>query len=1001
MLGKGKSLLKRSLRWHVVAGFVSLLLVPLLIVATGCGGGGGGPTQPTQPPRLIGQVVDATNPNVGVGNLDVEVSVPSKGRQQQSIVEKTKTDSEGRFQLFKVESGKSYTFKVSDSQGPLVTVTLTIAGGSATVAIQISVVPRDKQQQIQQQQQKQLVWEKQPPGTMTVGQTVDFKAYIKLGNLTLLPVWEVDPPESVAVLGEYLHAIREGTVTLQARMPTTSMEPVGEKVTIEVVKPLGEQQGSIFGIVLDQSASPVANATVQALQGSTVKASSVTNTLGQFLLENLPAGTYTIVAKQTGLEAKSSVTVEAGKIAFVTLQLSPVQQNNPVAIVKSIVQMLRDLGVSAKDLPETEATNINAALAEQQTVISSEIQIAQEFLDRINFPKRVLGFSNLSENPSVFSMTASGQTTTEVEGYVYNDLEGSPIPNATVDAYIGSQKIATTKTDTSGRFAMQLRIAQTSVVTFVATSGNFVGAETRRINPGEEVWVYIDIPQSDLIGLPPGKYREIWTSDQWLPRILERIGDAPDNKTWIVEVAQAGNVSGTIRSRQESEMGLVLTVTVQNPIGIFRYTHEAGKYTFQVLKPNDATIQYDGSIAVTTDAQGNPTQIALNATVKDSKLSSPITFSGTLRGTPAQTGTVSASIRSRPVNRSPIVARRQRGRQSQDNPYAPYTEAKFVNVSLQSQFGNASIGELKVVWMRDSLDDEKIKQISLTGLTVRSQTSKPASLTVSSVSVEFRETTQQEKQLSPDVEDLTPTKATVSATLEGSGLRLQVSNLQASEFKWVKVGERWDWWQGQYRPKPIYLPIPTTLSGQVSYSSPTVQFSGSIDAKWENPQSDPKDFGGEDSPVALVEVPKGTVKLAGNWVPKIGRPAGIQVNFTSNPMGNAPQVQMNLTINYGDQKLSGTITGTLDIKNNQSYGFKSGNLDMTHTPSNFKVQVSWERGKPVSGKIVTEKGQKVADIGEARNLGLPDLGDALIVKYSDNTFETLESVLPRSRLSKK
>jgi hypothetical protein len=549
---------------------------------------------------------------------------------------------------------------------------------------------------------------------------------------------------------------------------------------------------------------------------------------------------------------------------------------------------------------------------------------------------------------------------------------------------------------------MQLRIAQTSVVTFVATSGNFVGAETRRINPGEEAWVYIDIPQSDLIGLPPGKYREIWTSDQWLPRILERIGDAPDNKTWIVEVAQAGNVSGTIRSRQESEMGLVLTVTVQNPIGIFRYTHEAGKYTFKVRKPNDATIQYDGSIAVTTDAQGNPTQIALNATVKDSKLSSPITFSGTLQGTPAQTGTVSGSIRSRSVNRSPIVARRQRGRQSQDNPYAPYTEAKFVNVSLQSQFGNASIGELKVVWMRDSLDDEKIKQINLTGLTVRSQTSKPASLTVSSVSVEFRETTQQEKQLSPDVEDLTPTKATISATLEGSGIRLQVSNLQASEFKWVKVGERWDWWQWKYIT--VYLPIPTTLNGQVSYSSPTVQFNGSIDAKWENPQSDPKDFGGEDSPVALVEVPKGTVKLAGNWVPKIGRPAGIQVNFISNPTGT-PQVQMNLTINYGDQKLAGTITGTLDIAtvNGQqvSKGFKSGNLDMTHTPSNFRVQVSGQKGQAGAGTIKTADGTKVADIGEARNLGLPDLGRAWIVKYTDGTFETLESVLPRSRLSRK
>ena len=215
----------------------------------------------------------------------------------------------------------------------------------------------------------------------------------------------------------------------------------------------------------------------------------------------------------------------------------------------------------------------------------------------------------------------------------------------------------------------------------------------------------------------------------------------------------------------------------------------------------------------------------------------------------------------------------------------------------------------------------------------------------------------------------------------------------------MKVGERWDWWQ--WRHVPVYLPIPIMLNGQISYSSPTVRFTGNIDAKWENPQSDPKDFGEENSPIALTEVPKGIVKLAGNWAPNIGRPAGIEFQMTSNPQGNAPHVTIQLTINYGDQKLSGTIAGTPDIRNNQSYGFKSGNLDMTHSPSNFKVRVSAERGKPVSGQIVDAQGQKVADIGEARNLGLPDFGSALIVKYTDGTFETLESLLPRSRLGRK
>jgi hypothetical protein len=301
-------------------------------------------------------------------------------------------------------------------------------------------------------------------------------------------------------------------------------------------------------------------------------------------------------------------------------------------------------------------------------------------------------------------------------------------------------------------------------------------------------------------------------------------------------------------------------------------------------------------------------------------------------------------------------------------------------VRLTSQFGTAAIGELKVVWLRDSLEAEKVKQIALTNLNITTQTSKPVSLSVQTASVELQETTQEEKQQSGD--DLKIKTATFSAMPEGSGLRLEVTNLQASDFVFV---------EGVWNPR--------RLSGQVRYTSPTLQFSGSVNAQWEN--LNPSGFGEENAPVPLAQIQKGSSSLQGNWTPKIGRPAGIQVNFTSNPTGNAPQVQMNLTINYGDQKLAGTITGTLDIRGNQSYGFKSGNLDMTHTPSNFKVQVSGQKGQAGTGTIKKADGTKVADIGEARNLGLPDLGSAWIVKYSDNTFETLESVLPRSRLSRK
>jgi hypothetical protein len=293
-------------------------------------------------------------------------------------------------------------------------------------------------------------------------------------------------------------------------------------------------------------------------------------------------------------------------------------------------------------------------------------------------------------------------------------------------------------------------------------------------------------------------------------------------------------------------------------------------------------------------------------------------------------------------------------------------------VRLTSQFGTAAIGELKVVWLRDSLEAEKVKQIALTNLNITTQTSKPVSLSIQTASVELQETTQEEKQQSGD--DLKIKTATFSAMLEGSGLRLEVTNLQASDFVFME-----DAW------------VPRRLSGQVRYTSPTLQFSGSVNAQWENLNL--SGFGEENAPVPLAQIQKGSSSLQGNWTPKIGRPAGIQVNFASNPMGNAPQVQMNLTINYGDQKLAETITGTLDIRGNQSYGFKSGNLDMTHTPSNFRVQVSGQKGQAGTGTIKKADGTKVADIGEAKNLGLPDLGRAWIVKYTDGTFETLDPLL--------
>jgi hypothetical protein len=66
---------------------------------------------------------------------------------------------------------------------------------------------------------------------------------------------------------------------------------------------------------------------------------------------------------------------------------------------------------------------------------------------------------------------------------------------------------------------------------------------------------------------------------------------------------------------------------------------------------------------------------------------------------------------------------------------------------------------------------------------------------------------------------------------------------------------------------------------------------------------------------------------------------------------------------------------------------------MTHSPSGMKVEIAGEWDQAPVGTIKTASGTKIADLGEARALGVSDLGDAGIVKYRDGTFETLQSLL--------
>ena len=489
-----------------------------------------------------------------------------------------------------------------------------------------------------------------------------------------------------------------------------------------------------------------------------------------------------------------------------------------VATAKLIVQMLRDFGLTLVGIGDNEVLTIQKAVEEQQQVISNEIKLAEDFMERVDFPLRVL---------------------------------------------------------------------------------------------------------SALEGKPTGAYEEIDVG------YLERVGNT-DNRIWRVTSKVSGETSG-----------MVLTITSQKPMDAFEFSPEAGVYTLTVRKQNDPSVQYDGQLKFTADSQGILTAIALNITLKDGKLSKPISFNGTISG---------------------VVA-------SGSTPESPeYSKVSFSG-TFSSQFGTTQVDKLEVV--TTVVGGERMPQkFTLTNLRVATQTSKPANLTLSGI-FELEPTPEKWQD---KFGDMMPKSGTLTATLEASGIKLSLSNAQVSDF--VIMGGSTDE-KGN--------PVPRRLTGQLNYTSPSLNFQGNLTAFYEG-------LGASE----LSEQVKFTFNLRGDWKPTIGSPLGVSIATNS----TSQTISMDITLRQGEQKLEGKFTGNWKFVGDAPK-ISSSALNLTHSPSNFKVQVSAQEGQPVTGTIKTAQGQTVAEIGEAKNLGLPDLGREMIVKYSDGTFETLRSILPRSRMSRR
>jgi len=421
--------------------------------------------------------------------------------------------------------------------------------------------------------------------------------------------------------------------------------------------------------------------------------------------------------------------------------------------------------------------------------------------------------------------------------------------------------------------------------------------------------------QSDdlLNGLPPGRYREV---QQYGHYALERTGDAPDNRTWIV-------ISGEF----------TCTITTANPLQEFALTPDAGRVSISLRKQGDTRVQHDGTFEITQrDSQGNPTQLRVQINLSDGELREPIRFNGTANITPRPDGSF------RTVN---------------------------LTGTLQSQFADLNLTNL----VHDTYPvSERVKQISAARVQATLKSRRSLNLELQNISINFADGEPSDKHLSQITVQL--------LRFSDPRTTLVLSNLNA---QFQRVGGE---------------PQPVRLQANAEFRTPDDTLTGQINAQWQNPVAyNPL----EQDLISLEEFPRGNFEFQGNLTPSIGRPAALYFNIVSEPELTTPRVRIQLRLSLGDARLEGEFIGNLRIVNGlveRRNMFQSITQQMTHTPSNFQMQLSYSaQNETFTGTIKKPDGTTIAQIGKASTLGLPDFGDLYIVRYSDNTFETVNSLL--------
>ena len=410
-----------------------------------------------------------------------------------------------------------------------------------------------------------------------------------------------------------------------------------------------------------------------------------------------------------------------------------------------------------------------------------------------------------------------------------------------------------------------------------------------------------------LDGQIPGTYD--YYSDSNGVHLLNRTGDAPDGKSWIVT-----------SKLDDTSKNSVLKITPANKIDTFVIKIEAGSYTFTVTNPDMPTMLWSGTMVGSKDNEGYTNKVTLNMTATDPGLTEQFKLNGVLTGTHVS-----------------------------GQPKDAYHDL-HVTGSLSTQIVSGSLGDATIEWQNDvKTNGLDVKLLKATDFTFTTKIDPSLKVTMNSGSITF-----DAADPTNGLKYATPNTATLTGSIVGDKHSTSMTN---GKIVFERTGVHAIDGVSE-DSKSVYLAVQLkSISGSATFKSPTLTFSGSLDGTFTylpvplnlgdllrivRTGHAPSDWA---DPWPVSKFPNFSLGFKGDITPVIGASGGLDVVLSASPTagaGTKPQVA--LTFNkfyYGDE----TMTGQMSV----TFGASGGNVvwdaptaaaHFTHSPSGYYLTMS-------------------------------------------------------------